>query len=589
MRRHPLILAYVAALIPALLMAITQPVWSRVDEAQHADFIIQLSHGVYPAADATLVSPETLRVMASTNVFTFDPPGTYPAPDLTDIGPPPAGMSAHANAVWMSRHLWQLSFEGVQTPGYYLVMVPVWWAADQLGGTFAAVYTVRIVNALLIALLAPMAVVVASRLSPARVEVAALAAVFAILLPGLALNGTRVSNDALAAVMGGLVIVMAVRAVGRLWTWRRALLVGLALGAGLLVKLTLIGLLPALAVAIMWPASGSSSSRRLAQAAAAAAVALICLLPWILINFHLYGAYMPSARTNRLTAILPMQFTWLFVGFDIGFFVLSYWTGEPLGVLPMAAPFVALGVLLSLIAVAGLAKLLRPLAIPAGPLAVGVAAVGGMAAVALLLPATNGFVFAGPGRYAYMALPAAAALFALGIYAALARAFARRTLVGLYAVAAVGILTAGAFWPQEDLTPGPPGPGTPPASASLVDATGSGELQGVTITVERIAFDPAQRSTWFKVTITNSGPGEVEWSPAPIASAGGATGRGDYLRSTHMPGDVDAAQSATGWLMVHVDPGSVRSDGSVRLRFPGVALDGYAVVEDVVVEVKFHA
>jgi hypothetical protein len=295
---------------------------------------------------------------------------------------------------------------------------------------------------------------------------------------------------------------------------------------------------------------------------------------------------MPSARTNRLTAILPMQFTWLFVGFDIAFFVLSYWTGEPLGVLPLAAPFVALGVLLSVIAAAGLAKLLRPLAIPAGPLAVGVAAVGGMTAVALVLPASNGFVFAGPGRYAYMALPAAAALFALGIYAALAMAFARRTLVGLYAVAAIGILAAGAFWPQEGLTPGS---GTPPAAASLVDATGRGELRGVTITVDRIAFDPAQSATWFKVTITNSGPGEVEWSPAPIASAGAVTGRGDYMRSTHMPGDVDAAQSATGWLLVHVDPASVRSDGSVRLRFPDVALDGYAVVEDVVVDVKFHA
>jgi hypothetical protein len=56
-----------------------------------------------------------------------------------------------------------------------------------------------------------------------------------------------------------------------------------------------------------------------------------------------------------------------------------------------------------------------------------------------------------------------------------------------------------------------------------------------------------------------------------------------------MPGDVDAAQSATGWLLVHVDPASVLRDSSVRLRFPGVALDGYAVVEDVVVEVKIHA
>ena len=65
-------------------MALTQPVWSRVDEAQHADFIVQLSHGVYPAADSTILDPETLRLMKSTGVFRFAEPGAYPAPDLTD-------------------------------------------------------------------------------------------------------------------------------------------------------------------------------------------------------------------------------------------------------------------------------------------------------------------------------------------------------------------------------------------------------------------------------------------------------------------------------------------------------------------------
>src|SRR5258708_12688023 len=119
-------------------------------------------------------------------------------------------MSVRGSAGWMSRHLWQLSVESAQPPGYYVAMVPVWWAADKLGGTLAAVYVMRIVNALLIALLAPMAFVVATRLSPGRTEVAVLAALFAALLPGLTLNGTRVSNDGLAAVLGGLTTLLAV-------------------------------------------------------------------------------------------------------------------------------------------------------------------------------------------------------------------------------------------------------------------------------------------------------------------------------------------------------------------------------------------
>ncbi len=177
-------------------MAVSQPVWSRIDEAQHTDFIIQLGHGVYPLADRTVIDPETLRVMQSTGVYRFEGPGSYPTPDASDIGPPPQGMTARNNAVWMSRHLWQLSYESAQTPGYYALMVPVWWVADQLGGTMTAIYVMRIINALLIALLAPMAIVVAMRLAPGRMEVAVLAALFAILLPGLDLNATRVGNDA---------------------------------------------------------------------------------------------------------------------------------------------------------------------------------------------------------------------------------------------------------------------------------------------------------------------------------------------------------------------------------------------------------
>ncbi len=583
MQRHPLILAYIAALIPALVMALTQPVWSRVDEAQHADFIIQLSHGVYPAADRTVVDPETLAVMRSTGVFRFADPGSYPAPDLTDIGPPPAGMSARSNAVWMSRHLWQLSFESAQTPGYYLLMVPAWWVADRLGGTSAAIYVMRIINALLIALLAPMAVVVATRLSPGRAEVAVIAAVFAILLPGLALNGTRVSNDGLAAVLGGLAIVVAVGSVGKAWTWRRALLVGLVLGAGLLVKLTLLGLVPAVALAMVWPGPGASPAQRFARTAVMVAVAAACLLLWFLINIHVYGVVVPSARTNRLSEMLPVPFKLPFVGFDIAFFLLSYWSGEPLGALPMAAPFVVLGILITLIAVAGLTRLLINRVVPTGPLAVAGAAVCGMASVALLLPATAGYEFAGPGRYAYTALPAAAALCGLGVNGAMARTFARRVLSGLYAIAATGILTAAALSPQ----PAPmPGLGMPPSNARLVDANGRGDQPGLSIAVDRIALDPAHSATWFEVTITNSGRGEAEWSATPVASAGGVSVLGDYLRSTHMPGDIDAGQTATGWLVVQIDPSTVHPDGSIFLRFPDVALDTYAAVEDIVVDVR---
>jgi len=554
--------------MPALLMALTQPIWSRVDEAQHTDFIIQLSHGTYPLADRTVVDPETLRVMQSTGVYRFESSGSYPAPDVTDLGPPPAGMSAHANAVWMSRHLWQLSYESAQTPGYYVLMLPAWWIADGLGGTVVAVYVMRVINALLIALLAPMAVVVAWRLAPGRPEVAALAALFAALLPGLALNATRVGNDALGAVLGGAAVVLAIRWTGGAWTARRALLLGLALGAGVLVKLTVLGLAPAVAVAMLWSGGGVTPRRRVVLLVLAGAVAALCLGIWFVINLQLYGVPVPAARTNRLSIIPPMSFDLRYIPFDLAFFVVSYWSGEPLGALPLAAGFVMLGSLIAVIAIVGLVRQ----RVSGSPVYVALAAIAGMLAVALLLPATAAFQFAGPGRYEYPALPAIAALLAIGLTAALARAFARRALGGMYAVAAAGILVAAALGLAAEATPA--GQDVSPPGAVAISS--SITLRGVAITIDRVAFESG---TWIHVIVTNSRSDEVEWNPAAVVSGVAA----DYARSTHLPGDIDPGQTVSGWIYAPVD---ARTSQLLEVRFRDVAVDDYASVGDLVLQLN---
>jgi hypothetical protein len=558
-------------------MALTQPIWSRVDEAQHTDFIIQLSRGTYPLADQTVVDPETVRVMQSTGVFRFETPGSYPLPDLTDLGPPPAGMSPRANASWMSRHLWQLSYESAQTPAYYALMLPAWWVADSVGGTVAAVYVMRIINALLIALLAPMAVVVAWRVAPGRPEVAALSALFAALLPGLALNLTRVGNDALAAVLGGAAIVMAIKWIGGAWTTRRALILGTALGAGVLVKLTLLGFAPALAVALLWPGSGVSRRRKVAMLLLTGAAVGLCLGIWFAINVHLYGVPVPSARTNRLSIIPPMSFDLRYVPLDLAFFFVSYWSGEPLGALPFAAGFVALGSLVALIAVAGLLRQ----RVRGGPAFVALAAIGGMFAVAMLLPATAAFQFAGPGRYEYPALPAVATLLALGLTAALARAFARWLLAGLYGIAAVAILVGGAAGLTGEAPPADAG--GPPTGANVVSTSASGRIGAFSIVVDRVALDIAGRATWIHINVLNSGADEAEWNPTPIVSAGGAAATGDYPRSTHLPGDVNAGETVSGWLYLPIE---IRPGQSLEVRFRDVAVDGYMTVGDVVLQLS---
>jgi 4-amino-4-deoxy-L-arabinose transferase-like glycosyltransferase len=587
-RKHAFVFAYLAALVPALLMAVTQPVWSVVDEAQHFDFIVQLGHGVYPTADQTLIDAETLQVMRSTGVFrAFYLPGTYPAPDLTDIGTPPPSMSARANAAWMARHLWQLSPESVQTPAYYLSMVPVWWISDRLGGPFAAIYVLRVINALILATLAPMAVVVARALAPARPDVAVVAALFAILLPGLDLNGTRVSNDAMAAAVGGLIVLLAVRWAGDGWSWRRAAWMGVLLGLALLVKITLAGLIPALVLSALWP-RGAVRRSNMGRVTLSGAIAVVCLVPWLLVNLQKYGALLGGSRTARLSDSVAGPFTPPFVPLDIAVFHFTYWTGEPWGALPLAGVMAILAGLIALMAPAGVAALLRSgdLLVPRARLAVAVAAMVGLSAVSLLLPATAGFQFVGPGRYAYPALPAAGALLAIGVLFVVRNAFARRALLGAYAVVAVAMLAGGAAgWPFAPAA----GARTPPALARTVDVTASGRLAGVTITVDRVALDPDAKATWLAVSVTNSGSDEAEWTVPPSVSVGEIAADGQYRQSTQIPGDIDAGQSLKGWLYVPLDPSALRAGRTLQLTFRDVATNAYRTFGDVVIAIPIDA
>lgn len=591
LKRHPLAIAYVAALIPAFAMALAQPVWSRIDEAPNADFIVQLGHGVYPVADTTLLAPETISVLRAEGFFSPLYPSatgevTGPPPDPNDTGPIPPGMSGHANAVWMARHIWELSRESDQTPLYYLLMTPIWLAADHFGGPHAGIYAIRVIGAFMLAALAPMAVAMARMIAPAKPEIAALAAVFTILLPGLDLNGTRISNDVLAAAVGGVIVLLAVRWAGSPWTWRRALLMGLVLGAGLLVKLTLAGLFPALALSALWPAAGIAWRGRLARLAVSTTIAVGCLLPWFVLNLHLYGGITPGARALRLEDGEPGSLTLGFVVADVATFLITWWSGEPWGTLPLALPFVLLGVLIALMAPVAAIKLLRNQAwfMERGRFFVAATAVLGMMAAALSLPATSQFEFVGHGRFAYPAVSAAAVLWALGLSAVLTRASIRRSVAGAYALAAVAMLVVGAanFHAEPSLAQGP---GVPSAEAMIVSANALGELGGVTISVDAIAFDYGAKAMWFEVMAGNRSPAKVDWPVVPVASTNGAPLAVDYLRSTHMLGDIHAGQSVTGWLRVDLDPARVHAGDDVLLRFPDVAVDDYRVVADIVIHV----
>jgi hypothetical protein len=213
-----------------------------------------------------------------------------------------------------------------------------------------------------------------------------------------------------------------------------------------------------------------------------------------------------------------------------------------------------------------------------GPLWVASLAAGGMAAMSLLLPVAAGFQFAGPGRYAYTALPAGAALCAIGLYRILRPALARRAVIAIYSVTAATMLGASAAgFPIEAQA----GSGVPPAQARIVPVEAASQFEGFSIRVERVALDHGAHLTWIEISATNEGNTEAEWGVVPVASADGVIAYGDYWRSTRLPGDIDPGQTVTGWVLIPLDPSHLSAGKPLSLRFADVAVNGYRSVGDI--------
>src|SRR5205823_15105714 len=123
------------------------------------------------------------------------------------------------------RHGWQFSYEAFQPPLYYVAALPAWLIGHTIGGPLGAVYAVRVFDALLAALLAPMAMLIALRIWPMRDRAGWAAAVLSAILPGVALNLTSVTNDVLVSVLGGACILVAING-----SWTRGRVVAAEIG-----------------------------------------------------------------------------------------------------------------------------------------------------------------------------------------------------------------------------------------------------------------------------------------------------------------------------------------------------------------------
>ncbi|MES2464750.1 MAG: glycosyltransferase family 39 protein [Armatimonadota bacterium] len=176
-------------------------------------------------------------------------------------------------------------FETHQPPLYYLFCLPAYLAS---GGNY-------IVVRLVAALFQIGTVLVAFRACrdflPNRVDVALGAAAFVAFLPSAAQLGGSINNDPLTTLLCALLFWKLGKVAMRGQTPRKALLLGLILGLGLLTKLSVLQVIPAFFVAYLLAIWGRVLT--LGQAAKCLSVALgvgfLVASPWLIRNTLLYG------------------------------------------------------------------------------------------------------------------------------------------------------------------------------------------------------------------------------------------------------------------------------------------------------------
>ena len=557
-------IAYAMALVPALALAIGQPVWSRVDEAAHYDVIAQYAAGVYPRDATTTIRPETLEIMQRSGVFGFVVDNEYVKPD-PGLQPMPTGLTSDAQVLWIRRHGWEFSYEAFQPPLYYVAALPAWFAGHAIGGALGSLYAVRIFDALLAALLAPLAMMILLALWPGHRGAAWAAAALTAVIPGMALNLTSVTNDVLVSVLGALCILVAV--TGK-WSWRRAALLGALFGAALLTKTSAVGIAPALLVALLQTRRDGGVRPLLVAGGAAAA----CVIPWLASNVAIYGEIITTREQLAMAAFPPRTI-------DPGFWSVStlhafvtFWTGDPFLSLPGAVALAIVAAFISALAAAGLWRAWRHHRRGMSLRVLGVLAAAGAGAALASVTSPVLAAFNAPGRLAYAGLGAAMVLVAAGLWVELPSPRLRWGTIGTFAGLSLGGL---ALIVYNGALP-PPATGVP-AVVSEAPLGQSGTFQDLDVSLVACGVDAAG-DRLVLVRFYNTGTEPVEWTQtAELRDGSNQVATSDFNRSTPFPLAFQPGHQYDGWLTFGRP---TRSLAGPTIYFRDLAAVGYSTIGD---------
>lgn len=204
---------------------------------------------------------------------------------------------------------WPAVYTAIHPPLYYLVAWPVYALAGS--DWLARLYLPRLVSVPFFLLTVWLAYRLARVLFPDDDFMALTTPAWVAFQPQLAFEGAIVNNDMLSIAAGALLLLLCVTALRSGLPVRHALALGVALGAGLLVKATLTVFIPLVGAVVLyacWPRPWSARREGaywrdvVARGLALMVPAVLIPLPWYLYLFRTYGDVTAFRAVRELQA-----------------------------------------------------------------------------------------------------------------------------------------------------------------------------------------------------------------------------------------------------------------------------------------------
>jgi hypothetical protein len=285
-RGHLLVLALIllAGLLRGGFWMVSTEIWNPMDETHHFTYVesIATGHGI-PTVGKDRISPDSLGLLKDTPTLFY----RAQAPYDHNVD----------NDAWGSM---REQYEAIQPPLYYALMAPA-YVVSRPFGLLTSVYAVRLASILLALTAIPLTWLLAKELFPRHPAAWLAAPAVLITLQGFNMNLGSITNDALVVPMAALALL----AVARAWqglTYKRAVLAGLALGGALLAKSTTVGLIPLMAVPLLWMivTRRQPLTKVLTWSLVLGATAAVVVVPWLAWNQLTYGALTASQALNDI-------------------------------------------------------------------------------------------------------------------------------------------------------------------------------------------------------------------------------------------------------------------------------------------------